>query len=182
MKSYVIWNNKGGIGKTMLSFLLSTEYALLHPDENIVVIDMCPQANVSQVILGGSDNINAFNEQAQKRHTVADYFINRYEKTPFQIMGIESEFYIQPKEFNDKLPDNLFLTVGSPKLEILNPIIDILTNNGQPVRIGGIDQWKAVYNWINDLKTGIINKIGENTIFFIDTNPSFANYTKIAIL
>jgi chromosome partitioning protein len=53
---YAIWNNKDGVGKTFLSFVLSTEYANKHPDSQVVVADMCPQANLSEIILGGSEH------------------------------------------------------------------------------------------------------------------------------
>ena len=172
MTSYVIWNNKGGIGKTMLSFLLSTEYALQYPDKNIVVVDMCPQANVSQVLLGGSDNVKNYQEIIKSKKTVADYIINRIEKTPYQKAGNEALYYSQ-------IPSNIFLIPGSSKLEILNQSIDTYAT---ALSVGEVQNWKAVYNWLNDLKDGIINTIGENTVFFIDTNPSFANYTKMAIL
>lgn len=179
MSSYVIWNNKGGIGKTMLSFLLSTEYALLHPDKNVVVIDMCPQANVSQVLLGGSDNVENYQKIIQSKKTVADYIINRIEKTPYQKAGNEALYYVNPRKYNAQIPPNVFLVSGSSKLEILNQSIDTYAS---AISVGEIQNWKAVYNWLNDLKEGVINTIGENTIFFIDTNPSFANYTKMAIL
>ncbi|MDR2704276.1 MAG: ParA family protein, partial [Planctomycetaceae bacterium] len=51
---YCIWNNKGGVGKTFLTYCLSIEYAIQHPQKRVVVIDMCPQANVSEMLLGGN--------------------------------------------------------------------------------------------------------------------------------
>ena len=56
MKKYAIWNNKGGVGKTFLSFVLATEYAKSNPSTNVLIIDTCPQADVSQVLLGGTSN------------------------------------------------------------------------------------------------------------------------------
>ena len=32
MKRYCIWNNKGGVGKTFLTYLLATEYAEKNPE------------------------------------------------------------------------------------------------------------------------------------------------------
>ena len=52
---YAIWNNKGGVGKTFLSFMLSAEYAIKHQDKTVIVVDMCPQANLSEIFLGGND-------------------------------------------------------------------------------------------------------------------------------
>lgn len=44
---YGLWTNKGGVGKTTLTYHLATTYAELFPDKDVVVIDMCPQANAT---------------------------------------------------------------------------------------------------------------------------------------
>ena len=43
---YAVWNNKGGVGKTFLSFVLTTEIAK-EREIPVVLVDMCPQANLS---------------------------------------------------------------------------------------------------------------------------------------
>lgn len=43
MKSYAIWNNKGGVGKTYLSFAMATEYARQNPEKRVIFADMCPR-------------------------------------------------------------------------------------------------------------------------------------------
>lgn len=45
MKTYTFWNNKGGTGKTSLCFQTVLQYAKQHPEQHILVIDLCPQAN-----------------------------------------------------------------------------------------------------------------------------------------
>ena len=50
---YAFWNNKGGTGKTSLAFQAICQYAKTHPTEKILVIDACPQANISELFLGG---------------------------------------------------------------------------------------------------------------------------------
>lgn len=50
-ESIGLWTNKGGVGKTTLSFHLSTAYAYLNPDKRVLVVDMCPQANLSNTLL-----------------------------------------------------------------------------------------------------------------------------------
>jgi cellulose biosynthesis protein BcsQ len=52
-KSYVIWNNKGGVGKSTITFHIASVYAEKNPGRDVVVIDMCPQANVSMMLMGG---------------------------------------------------------------------------------------------------------------------------------
>ena len=54
MPRYAIWNNKGGVGKTFLAFVLGTEIAKRDSDEKVILVDMCPQANLSEIVLGGN--------------------------------------------------------------------------------------------------------------------------------
>ena len=49
---------KGGVGKSTLTFHISSQYAKTHPDRRVLVIDMCPQANISTALLGCSRNPN----------------------------------------------------------------------------------------------------------------------------
>ena len=39
MATYAIWNNKGGVGKSYLTFQLACEYARVHPTERVLVVD-----------------------------------------------------------------------------------------------------------------------------------------------
>jgi cellulose biosynthesis protein BcsQ len=50
---YAFWNNKGGTGKTSLSFQTICGYAEKFPAKRILAIDLCPQANLSELFLGG---------------------------------------------------------------------------------------------------------------------------------
>ena len=47
MKSYAIWNNKGGVGKTYLSFDMETESSRPTPYKPVIFADKCTQANLS---------------------------------------------------------------------------------------------------------------------------------------
>ena len=51
--SYVIWNNKGGVGKSTITFHIASVYAESNPERDVLVVDMCPEANVSQMLMGG---------------------------------------------------------------------------------------------------------------------------------
>jgi len=52
MATYALWNNKGGVGKSYVSFQIACPYARSHPDDRVLMIDMCPQANCSSMLLG----------------------------------------------------------------------------------------------------------------------------------
>src|SRR5260370_31839313 len=53
MSVYALWNNKGRVGKSYLTFQIACEYARTHTDQKVLVIDLCPQANSSSMLLGG---------------------------------------------------------------------------------------------------------------------------------
>ena len=55
MSIYALWNNKGGVGKSYLSFQVASEYARTHPQQKVLVVDLCPQANSSSMLLGGME-------------------------------------------------------------------------------------------------------------------------------
>lgn len=62
MLSYAFWNNKGGTGKTSLAFQTICAYAYANKQKRILAIDVCPQSNLSELLLGGlegrgSDNL-----------------------------------------------------------------------------------------------------------------------------
>ncbi|MBF8402301.1 ParA family protein, partial [Klebsiella pneumoniae] len=41
MAIYAVWNNKGGVGKSYLTFQLASEYARQNPTKKVLVIDLC---------------------------------------------------------------------------------------------------------------------------------------------
>lgn len=54
VETFGLWTNKGGVGKTTLTFHLSSLYAHLYPEKRVVLLDMCPQANLSHTVLNTS--------------------------------------------------------------------------------------------------------------------------------
>lgn len=175
---YAIWNNKGGVGKTFLSFVIATEYANAHPDEFVIVVDMCPQANLSEIILGGNGQ-GAANLQKliDAKRTVGSYFDIRI-SSPHQITGSETDFLIRAFEYNDRVPENLFIIAGDPSLEIQAQVINQISSQTLPQ-----DAWKNVHLWLRDLVISCSTKLGiKNTKVFIDCNPSFSAYTELAMM
>ena len=80
MAIYSLWNNKGGVGKSYLTFQVAAEYARTHPDQHVLVIDLCPQANASGMLLGGiirgEEQLNLFSSR-NPRLTIAGYIDQR---------------------------------------------------------------------------------------------------------
>ena len=177
---YLVWNNKGGVGKTFLTYMLSIEYALSHTEEDVIVIDACPQSNVSEIILGG--NGNGEENLAKYRETdltIAGYIKQRYERSKSSKIGNESSYFVKANDSNHHMPENLYLLPGDVDLDICSTIINYLGN--APER----GAWKKSRLLLNDLIESFEQRRGAETrrqTFFIDCNPSFANYTEMAVL
>nr|VFJ68140.1 MAG: AAA domain-containing protein [Candidatus Kentron sp. FM]VFJ68631.1 MAG: AAA domain-containing protein [Candidatus Kentron sp. FM]VFK16727.1 MAG: AAA domain-containing protein [Candidatus Kentron sp. FM] len=177
---YAIWNNKGGVGKTFLSFILGTEYAHRHPDRNVVLVDMCPQANLSEIVLGGNGGggkaLSHLLSLGRRRQTIGGYFDYRIQM-PSNLVGLESEYLITVGETNKNLPRNLYLICGDPSLEFQGQVINQISSQSAPPGI-----WRNVRLWLNNLITSCSKKLGDESVtVIIDCNPSFSSYTEIAV-
>jgi cellulose biosynthesis protein BcsQ len=179
MSSYAFWNNKGGVGKSFLCFVAATEYAFRHPDIDVYVIDLCPQANVSETLLGSYDvraKILESKLTATPRATVAGYLEARL-SSPFRMVDDISPFVTDPSETNSNIPKNLKLVCGDNLLEVISEAIRQTSQLPIPV-----DAWKQVSRWIDELVFALRNRSGtRDAIFIIDCNPSFAIYTQLAL-
>jgi cellulose biosynthesis protein BcsQ len=175
---YAVWNNKGGVGKSFVSFIGACEYARQHPDKKVVIVDMCPQANVSEVVLGGNGKGSAELEKllsADPRRTVGGYFDERI-TSPHKITGNETSYLLKADEYNQNVHGNLYLIAGDPSLEIQAETINQIA--GQTLPSG---TWASVHQWLKDLLVAIGRK-HQDAVFFIDCNPSFSAYTELAII
>lgn len=178
MKKYAFWNNKGGTGKTSLAFQAISFHAEGSPNERILVIDLCPQANLSELLLGGligagSTNLNTLHS-ASIRQSVGGYFQNRL-PSPYSMPNVNVRDYIScPSRFNPQIPVNVDLVAGDALVELQSNAITTLANT----QIPGTNTWLAVIDWINDF---IAQVAADYDAVFIDANPSFAVYTQIAL-
>lgn len=175
---YAFWNNKGGTGKTSLAFQAISGYAEAHPERRVLAVDMCPQANLSELMLGGlnnrgSERLLEMQHQAPRR-TIGGYFQARL-PSPYSMPAITpSEFIAHPRKFNPGIPKNIHLVCGDPLLELQSNAVNTLANN----QIPGTNAWIKVIDWLNDF----LSLVSEDyDTVFIDCNPSFSMYTQIAL-
>jgi len=179
MSRYALWNNKGGVGKTFLTFALSCEYALAHPDEEVIVLDLCPQANLTEMLLGGREKANEALEKLYKqtpRCSVGGYFEARL-TSPFVTLKDIDGYLIRPYDINNKVPSNLILLPGDNLLELLAEAIRQVSQMPLPS-----DAWKKIMGWLSDLVRAYSESSKASNIqVFIDCNPSFSIYTQIGL-
>jgi cellulose biosynthesis protein BcsQ len=158
----------------------ASEYAHRHPDTDVYVIDLCPQANVSETLFGGYlSSPNAIHSLTSKtpRATVAGYLEARL-NSPFRMIEDVSPYLCEPRKFNPNIPDNLRLICGDNLLEIISEAIRQTSQLSIP-----IDAWKQVISWVYDLTVALRKQSGDrDSLFVIDCNPSFAIYTQLALV
>lgn len=180
MSSYAFWNNKGGVGKSFLCFIAACEYAHKFPQGDVYVLDLCPQANVSETLLGGYPKGSSAMRQllARKpRATIAGYLDARL-NSPFRRLDDIAPYVCRPSNFNAAIPKNLSLVCGDNLLEIQSEAIRQTSQLAVPS-----DSWKQVLLWIKDLANALTAKSGDRpSVFIIDCNPSFAIFTQLALV
>lgn len=183
INSYAIWNNKGGVGKSTITFHLASRYAELNPDINVLVIDLCPQANSSMMLLGGGTQgeqqvINYCSQPIPT--TVVGYLSTVISNGAGAPLPNADDYLVQISSINDNMPNNIFLLSGDGNLEPMAPAINdaasarSLTPSAQP--------WVWIHNIFRNFIDDIVsNKGSKDWIVFLDTNPSFGIYTELAI-
>jgi cellulose biosynthesis protein BcsQ len=171
LASYAFWNNKGGVGKSFLGFIASTEYAHQNPDADVYVIDLCPQGNISETLLGGFDiEAKAINEliSTSPRRTVAGYLEMRL-SSPFKVLDNVEQFVCQPKQYNKKIPPNVWLVCGDNLLEILSEAIRQTSQLAVP-----FDAWKQVISWIDDLTSALRKRSEGKDCLFVNCSSIYS--------
>ncbi len=178
MSVYALWNNKGGVGKSYLTFQIACEYARTHRDQKVLVIDMCPQANSSCMLLGGIETGEQRLENLSGMtppRTIAGYVSDRI-VSPYVNTNSGAQYLTQVSTINDVVPDNLFLVCGDEELEMQAAGIRLACSAGPT------DAWRIVHTWITDLIGDVEHSWNQDGLtVFIDCNPSFTIYTELAL-
>ncbi|WP_437996858.1 ParA family protein [Sorangium sp. So ce185] len=181
--SYSIWNNKGGVGKSTITFHLASRYAEVHPKRNVLVIDLCPQSNSSMMLLGGGalgeDKALSFCQETPVPRTVVGYLSTVFSRGPAAPRPKWNEFLVKPSDFNKALMDNIYLLCGDGNLEPMAPLISEQAR--QAALTPSANPWKWVHLAIRTFINDVVHENGKDWLVLIDTNPSFSIYTEIAI-
>ncbi|MFG7039297.1 ParA family protein [Burkholderia pseudomallei] len=181
--SYAIWNNKGGVGKSTITFHLASRYAEQHPEKTVLVIDLCPQANSSMMLLGGGTDgethvLGLCTEPVPR--TVVGYLSSVISGGALAALPDPGNFVIPVAIVNREMPGNLLLLSGDGNLEPMSPAITQAAN--APALTPTVQPWRWIHLIFKGLIDSVAATLGErDLVVFIDTNPSFAIYTELAI-
>ena len=119
---------------------------------------MCPQANLSEIVLGGNGiGSERLDVLIKERKTVGGYFDTRI-NSPHERTGKEESFLVKARTYNAEIPENVFLLAGDPSLELQAQVINQISGQALPV-----NSWKNVHNWLADLIDGCVAKLGANS-------------------
>jgi cellulose biosynthesis protein BcsQ len=185
MSSYVLWANKGGIGKSTLSFQLACQTAKDNPTKIVYVIDLSPQCDVSRMLLGGGkyngeDVILNLMSDTIPRKTVQGYLQACLNDVPSgQGWPNPRDYVVIPNQIRDAeaqdIPANVRLICGDFDLERTIQLIDQFP---QPPRRAGRAPTGPEYSAYLLTRSFIKHAVktlerGGRSIVFIDTDPYF---------
>lgn len=179
---YAFYNNKGGVGKTTLCQNAASLYAVKNPKRLVLVIDLCPQANISQFFLGGAyDGYNAnqrLQSSASRRNVVG--FMDWLLKGNSGFTSLPNSYMTQVTQYNNKISENLYLVAGDSFLES-----QTLALNYQTMNPGNLNAWQEYVTAIRrlcNLEYQRYKSQYEGMTVFVDCNPSFSIYTQMALV
>lgn len=197
--TFGVFNNKGGVGKTTLSFQLLCRFAEEHPNEAIVAMDLCPQANLSQLLLtnakvagAGAGRLAltrgdvAVKDRASKAltidnlpKTVAGAMVGVTNNDSFlSSTNIKETFLMRAADTNPNVPDNIYLLCGDACLDTLaNGLLERSNMKGQ-----ANDMWHNVFTSLKRVFDKLPLEFDKDVYGFVDTNPALTIYTQIGLV
>jgi len=162
VERYVVWNNKGGVGKSTITFHIASRYAEAHPEKQVLVIDLCPQANSSMMLLGGGTDgehhVLALCTEAVPR-TVVGYMSTVIAGGAGAALPNPYQFLVQVDSVNPTMPHNLALLCGDGNLEPMAPAVSGAAN--APSLTPTVQPWKWVHLIFRELITSYAGSIGD---------------------
>lgn len=177
---YSFYNNKGGVGKTTLCQNAACLYAENNPDKQVLVIDLCPQANISQFLLGGGHRGYATNQRLQASSSRKNIvgFVDWLLKGNSAFTSIRTSYKVNVSRYNNNVTKNLYLVAGDSFLESLS-----LALNYAVINPANVKSWKEYMTAIRRLceLEHDADKYESMTVF-IDCNPSFSIYTQMGLV
>jgi cellulose biosynthesis protein BcsQ len=177
---YAFYNNKGGVGKTTLCQNAACLYAEEHPEKQVLVIDLCPQANISQFLLGGGHAGYEANQQLQltsSRKNIVG-FMDFLLKGGSGFTSIRRSYAVKVADHNGYVANNLYLIAGDSFLESLSLALNYAVIN--PANTRAWSEYMTAIRRLCDLE--FLKDDYDSMTVFIDCNPSFSIYTQMGLV
>jgi cellulose biosynthesis protein BcsQ len=162
-KKLVFFNNKGGVGKTTLAYNTAVKFA--KNGYKTALVDLDPQCNLSELVLG---NIFVENLFSSSQKTIHDVIANLVSATG----DINNDV-----PFLDTNYKNLSILPGSLKLSLFEELLVGNFSSAMSGQEAGYTITSAISRFLN--KKGLDEEID---IFIIDTSPSLGVLNKVILL
>lgn len=177
---YAFYNNKGGVGKTTLAQNAACLYAEQNPKKLVLVVDLCPQANISQFLLGGGHKGYQANQKLQSMATRRNIvgFMDWLLSGNSGFTSLTGSYLTQVSPLNPYVTQNLYLIAGDSFLESLALALNFATMN--PANIYAWREYVTAIRRLCELE--LQNSNYDEMTVFIDCNPSFSIYTQMALV
>ena len=168
------------IGKTTLCQNVACLYAEKKPKKQVLVIDLCPQANISQFLLGGGHIGYKKNQDIQthaSRKTIVG-FMDWLVKGNGGFTSIKNSFKRKVSPHNKTVSENLYLIAGDSFLESFSLALSYAVINP-----ANIQAWMEYMTAIRRLcALEFYEEKYESLTVFIDCNPSFSIYSQMGLV
>jgi cellulose biosynthesis protein BcsQ len=189
-KSFVFFNNRGGVGKTSLAFNFAVEMATRNPDHRVLVVDMDAQCNVSSLCLGGGiQGQNAVETIRAQQHSIRHFLATRALPAGARPNLTDPAFMINVRAFrqptwvpadtgdlNDQVPANLFCVCGAIDLDIYASELE--TSASHHPTLENPTPFLSTYGRLRDA----IEELPGEYIVVLDSNPSLSMATRMALV
>lgn len=191
--SYAIWNNRGGSGKTTLTYHLANKFALKNPDKTILLIDMCPQTDLSHALLGDDEHNQDYVSQIgtmkkdpmifgeQKFAKTVSGYLDLYSSQGLPSNIDPRTFLINVSKFNAQLSRNLYLLCGDASIELIARSLEQKRNQTASLSQFGADAWKQITTSLKQFIAKISERKGIKLVVFIDVHSSCSIISEIAL-
>lgn len=177
---YSFYNNKGGVGKTTLCQNAATLYAENNPERQVIVIDLCPQANISQFLLGGGHEGYNTNQRLQSQSTRRNIvgFMDWLLKGNSGFTSLNTKYAVPVFPMNNNVTPNLYLIAGDSFLESMSLALNYAVIN--PANRNAWPEYMTAIRRLCELEFD--QRKYEKLTVFIDCNPSFSIYTQMGLV
>lgn len=174
---------------------MANKYAAKHPDKTILLIDMCPQTDLSHACLGtdpssGADYVGqlgalkrdalAIGDQKIPK-TVSGYLDLATSRAVFPQSCDPRTFLINVSKFNAQLSHNIYLLCGDASIELMARSLEQKRNQHATLSQFGSLAWKSVTCSLKIFIKKIAERKGIKLVVFIDNNSAFSILTEIAL-
>jgi chromosome partitioning protein len=164
VKSVVLFNNKGGVGKTTLTFNLAHMAARL--GHRVAVLDYDPQCNLTSIFLGEDELADIW--QSSRSGTTTAACISPVRRGKGDVL--EPELL--------RIADNLWLLPGHLELSLFE---QALAQEWPQTMQSGNERALDVVTALDVLSNLVANKVGADLVF-VDVGPSLGALNRAALL